>query len=205
MTMYDEAIKFWKKRAEYPPFPHTAKRRSLEADYLSPTIGDAKTVVDVGCGDGSLIRMLSTAHRDTTFIGLDIGSMWISEPTRPPNVCFDQRDVFSGDQYPEADITIAAGVLNYAFDRYNAMQFVTSVNSPRLYLRVPCSVSDEELHASGYSEKLGAHYSALYRTVEGVLGILKTRFDVPVIRRAYPDRIESEFNTKQFIFDCVLR
>jgi hypothetical protein len=102
---------------------------------------------------------------------------------------------------PKTDWTVFAGVAPFLFHDEQLHKLFSRVKSSMIYIKAPCSL-DKPTLVNTFSKKLNAPYSSYYRTPEPMTEIIRQHFSILEITRAYPDEIESEFGTKQFIFLC---
>ena len=201
VTPEETARRFWREGMIYPSGSLIKPRRLHELNYLVPRMGGVHSLTDVGCGDGALSACLWWLCDLSRVNGID---------SRPPTwepisdlSTFQVRDVTTLDPYPAADLTIMAGVINYAFDDATAIRMLGNVRSDKLYVRSPCSMLGDDQLVHGKSEALGTDYAAIYRTLPNMLRLMRsTGFLVMDYSRVYPDELESPHGTKQYAFWC---
>lgn len=193
-----EATAYWKGRGSYP-FSFTKKRRIHELNYLLPRLERAggKRLLDLGCGDGSLLECLLRLTDYETFFGLDIAADLLKGID--PRVQTQVYDLASGGTLPQVDVTVIAGVIQYVFDDEQVVDVFRRVSSPVVFVRSTCTLKPEQeaVHRDGYA--------SLYRTLPQTLSLLGREFRVSAVDRIYPDEIESPFGTKQFYFEAQRR
>ncbi len=191
----EDAKRYWKDQAEYP-FPFTKLRRIHELNYLLPRLQEVggKSLLDLGCGDGSLLECLIRLTDFQEFHGYDIAGKLLAEID--PRVTTRVYDLTEPGPLPDVDVTIIAGVIQYVFEDEIVARVLSLVRSPKVFIRSTCSLEreDEHLHKDGYA--------SLYRTLPHTLELISQAFKVTAVDRVYPDSIESPFGTKQFYFEA---
>lgn len=192
------AKKFWKNQKKYPEYGTIKKRRLHELNYLVPKLEGVESLMDLGCGDGALIKCLRELTDIKTYFAYDIATGLMEDIPAITN----EYDCTNPEPLPPTDFTVFAGVIPFLFEDEQVYDVLDEINSPVLYVKAPCSMEDEEIYVNTFSEKLGENYSSLYRTEEQMLDILGQYYNFIEVSRAYPDEIESEFGTKQLIFLC---
>lgn len=202
MSPEETAKAFWRTRLAYPEYGTIKVRRRQELATLLPMIdrARARSVLDIGCGDGSTmacIRALTDVEKVT---GCDISANLAG--AHPGGGEFFIYDATAGGYLPHAEFAICAGVLPFIFEDSQVDRLLSKIQSPTIYVRAPCSIGGDDIHVNGYSEKLGAEYSSVYRTRDHVSSLLDGRFETIQHGRSYTDDIESEFGTKQFYWLC---
>lgn len=95
--------------------------QDLRFDYLCRDFDlSGKTMLDVGCGKGDLIRYLG--DRDVScfnYFGVDISYQMINlcqQNFNLPNTTFIHGNIFDRD-FPDLDIAILSGALSYKYDQ----------------------------------------------------------------------------------------
>lgn len=204
--MKDTAQQFWESRKEYPPYPFIKERRLHELNYLVPKLKGMGSVLDLGCGDGALIKCLHELTDVKEYYAYDYSASLLSkvpDSLADASIVKKQYDCYSGDPLPHTAVTIMGGLIQYIFDDEVVKEMLKQIKSRYVYVRSACTekLHDEEVNT--YSEALKENYASLYRTVENTQALLETRFDVVDVIRIYPDEIESKFGTKQYYFECL--
>lgn len=193
------ASQYWKGQKKYP-FDFTRHRRIHELNYLVPRlkeIPDGGSLLDLGCGDGSLLECLIHLTGFKKFYGYDIAADLLAEVN--PKVETKVYDLANPGPLPQTNATICAGVIQYLFDDEAVDRVLGLISSPILFVRSTCTLKDEDEPV----ERDG--YASLYRTVAHTNALLFRRFKVVSCDRVYPDEIESPFGTKQYYFECRKR
>jgi len=203
---YSTAETFWRSRTEYPNYPNTKQRRLIDANFIVKEVSDCKSVFDAGCGDGSILISLREFTNIDTFYGYDISSALLDNLLNRWGSCcsLTTKIVNLSDfkDFPQTDVTLSLGMFPYIFNDEDLETLILNFKSNLLIVRAPCSVGSEREVINKFSEDLGAHYSAVYRTELEYRNILAKNFEVCGVERAYPDAIESKFGTKHFFFMC---
>jgi len=91
-------------------------------------------------------------------------------------------------------------MLPYVFSDDRVSEIVANLKSDIFITRISCDT--ERIEINKFSEDLGRDYSAVYRTIEEYTKIFGKHYKELTIKRAYPDEIESKYNTKQYFFIC---
>lgn len=202
---------FWSKQITYPQFGTTKQRRLHELKYLMARIPsiEPKTLLDIGCGTGSTVTMLRELTDIETYYCLDISPGMLSSidsnELRGSRVVKGVLDLAEGAltrtfDFPKADLTLALAVFQYVPDDV-VLAVLDSIPSKHLIIRNACySLSEGTKEIRTFSEKLESEYACLYRTCDDYVRLaISSKWDVVDMKRAFPDAIESEFGTKQWI------
>jgi len=194
----ETASAYWRSRSEYP-FPFTRKRRLYELNYLVPRLQrtGGKSVLDLGCGDGSLLECLIRLTDFTEFHGYDIAPDLLRGID--PRVQTAVFDIARPQALPDVDATILAGVIQYLFDDELVTGLLTRITSPILWVRSTCTLKPEA------ERVVQGEYASFYRTISRTLELISSQFEVAAVDRIYPDELESPFGTKQFYFEARRR
>jgi SAM-dependent methyltransferase len=109
-------------------------------ELVEPVRGQIKRVLEVGCGTGAVLAMLS-GHLGTELVGIDVGAQRDRESR--PSIRFQEYD---GTNVPFADETFdlvyATHVLEHVLDERGFLRELRRVSGRYIYVEVPC-----ELHA----------------------------------------------------------
>ncbi len=196
------AAKFWKGKQKYPYGPVIKRRRLHELDLLAPKLDGVRSLIDIGCGDGALIKCLQQLTGVETFHAWDINPAPLTDIKGIRPKAFDIYD--SADILPSVDFAIFAGVAPFVFEDDVLKRFLADVAeaSPRLYLRAPCSMTGQAIKVAKFSEELGEDYFSFYRTPQQIEAMLFAHWSMIEHGRSYPDEIESRHGTKQFYWLC---
>lgn len=194
----ETATAYWRAQAHYP-FAFTRRRRIHELNYLIPRLEKTrgKRLLDLGCGDGSLLECLLRLSDFEEFHGYDIAAELLRG--------IDERvhtsvfDIGKPGPLPEVDVTILAGVIQYVFDDEVVDALFSSMTSPIVWVRSTCTL---KLQAE---RVINDGYASHYRTLPETYSLLSHHFDVAAVDRVYPDELESAFGTKQFYFELRRR
>jgi len=180
------ARKFWTRSRQNAflgsGYNHQTKARRLrDLNFIAERIADAKSIIDIGCGDGGTMM----AMREVS--GISDFHMW--DQSRDPLPAI-----------PETDVAVLLGVTPYLFSDADVHRLLAAVPAKKVILRSPCTMLPEDEVVSTYSEALGAEYAAIYRTVPNLTAMLGRRHNILESGRIWPDEIESKFGTRQFVF-----
>ncbi len=194
----DIAKTFWRSQEHYP-FPFTRRRRIHELNYLLPRLQRTrgKRLLDLGCGDGSLLECLLRLTDFEEFHGYDLSAELLCGID--PRVRTAVFDIESTDALPEVDATIIAGVIQYVFEDETVGTLLARVTSPVVWIRSTCTLkpATERVTRDGYA--------SCYRTLPETHALISRHFEVSAVDRVYPDELESPFGTKQFYFEARRR
>lgn len=204
----DTSREFWKKQSFYPSYGNIIKKRRLyETAFLTEWIwgNEPKSLVDIGCGNGSTVTMLAELTHISSFYCYDI-SLGMLEKIDPRNkrgaiITTQLIDLCNNEKpFENVDVTTILGVNMYLTDEQIKAQ-LKHINSDTIISRDPCSLFHEEINK--FSQQLGEEYSAVYRTKDEYIKLYQEcGFKVTYSKRAYPDNIESDFDTHQYFFIC---
>lgn len=190
----ETATAFWKSQSRYP-FAFTRRRRIHELNYLIPRLErtGGRRLLDLGCGDGSLLECLLRLTDFEEFHGCDIGESLMRGID--PRIRTAVFDIAQPGPLPQVDATIVAGVIQYVFDDSTVSELFSRLTSPVVWVRSTCTLKTEaeQVVRDGYASK--------YRTVPETHALLAQHFEVTAVDRVYPDDLESAFGTKQFYFE----
>jgi hypothetical protein len=192
------ASEFWRSQTDYP-FPFTRRRRLFELNYLVPRLNRTagKSLLDLGCGDGSLLECLLRLTDYEELYGYDLSPELLRGID--PRIRTDVFDITRPRDLPRVDATILAGVVQYVFEDDVVHDLLDRITSPVLWVRSTCSLKSEGERVSRND------YASYYRSVPHTFELLARHFVVTSVDRIYPDEIESAYGTKQFYFEARRR
>lgn len=189
------ASAFWKAQTEYP-FAFTRKRRIHELNYLVPRLAKipGKRLLDLGCGDGSLLECLLRLTEFEEFHGYDIAADLLKG--MDPRIRTAVFDIADPGELPEVDAAIVAGVIQYVFDDAIIDALLARLTAPVVWIRSTCTLQPraERVVRDGYASN--------YRTVPETFELISRHYRIAAVDRVYPDELESAFGTKQFYFEA---
>jgi hypothetical protein len=192
------ATSYWKSQKQYP-FAFTRRRRIHELNYLIPRLAatGGKSLLDLGCGDGSLLECLLRTTDFEEFHGYDVAADLLHGID--PRVQTKVYDITRPGPLPGVDAAIVAGVIQYVFDDESVVALLQRIDAPVVWVRSTCTLRDaaENVAKDGYA--------SCYRTLPETHALLSRVFTVSAVDRIYPDEIESAFGTKQFYFEARRR
>ena len=203
------SLNFWKSRKQYPSYPGVLQRRLIDTNFVVSKVVGARSVLDIGCGDGSMLLSLREFTDIKLFYGYDVAQNLIK------NLLIRWGDVYGLktkivnlvelEKLPRTDVSLALGLFGYIFDDGSLHNILENIKSNLLIVRTRCTLKKSDEVVNKFSEDLNAEYASIYRTVSNYLSILSRHFVISEINRAYPDEIESKYGTKQFFFVCERR
>jgi hypothetical protein len=191
----ETATAYWKSQTSYP-FAFTRRRRIHELNYLVPRLArtGGKRLLDVGCGDGSLLECLLRLTDFEEFHGVDVAGDLLRDID--PRVRTAVFDISNPGALPEADAVIVAGVIQYVFDDETVAALFARIQSPIMWVRSTCTLAPQR------EDVTKDDYASSYRTVPQTYALISRHFKVTAVDRVYPDDLESAFGTKQFYFEA---
>lgn len=193
------AKEFWTSRKEYPSFG-SKKRRFHEIEYLAPKLLGCKTLVDIGCGDGSQLLLLKQLTNIKTFYGLDLSENLLKQLNKKdPNIGTFIYDFYDKDAYiPESDVTLLSGSIQYIMDNGTLQNVLNKIIADKIIIRTSCTNEPEDLIINHYSEELKANYASRYMTLANTLQQIGMQFKITDVKRVYPNELDSKFNSYQW-------
>lgn len=203
---YNVAKNFWKSRDAYPKYPNVKQRRLIDFNFIMNNIDSIKSVIDLGCADGYLLIALREFTDIELFYGYDISQPLLLKLEdrwgEHKNLITKVQDFTTLIDFPCTDLTISLGMFPYIFESKDLCNLLSKIKSKELIVRTPCSMSGSNEYINVYSNELESEYSAIYRTVNNYVEILKLFFRDISVESSYPDVIESKYGTKHFFFVC---
>jgi hypothetical protein len=194
----DTARKFWVNQEQYPNYGTIKDRRLHELNYLVPKIKDKDSLLDLGCGDGALIKCLKELTNIKTFYAFDIAEkMMVNIPA-----VIGYYDCYNPVDLPKTDVTVFSGVIPFLFDEDIIHDNLSRIQSDLIYIKSPCSMETQDILVDTFSEQLNSNYSSIYRTIPTMFRIIEKHFKIIEVNKIYPEDIESDFGTKQISFIC---
>ena len=183
---------FWLSVETYPPFGPKL-RRFYELEYLVPQLkGDS--LLDIGCGDGTLLHLLMETTDIKDFFACDISPRLLAFVD--DSVIKFTYDAYEPTSLPAADIALLSSVVHYITDDDILQRFMKNIQSRVVFIKAPCVEEGETIGRT--KSGVGDNYVACYRRLEELLAIVGRVFDIADVSRAYPDEIESKFGSLQF-------
>lgn len=117
----------WDDTRLYGPMARHSRRifASLSAD-LSPT-----SILDVGCGEGSLLSALMKEHSDAIGTGLEVSDHAIALAEKVvPSASFKNCDVATNALLETFDLVVSADVVEHIADDTTAIQNMAAMTAP---------------------------------------------------------------------------
>jgi hypothetical protein len=200
MMEKETARNFWVTQDKYPNYGTIKQRRLYELNYIVPKLKNFKTLLDLGCGDGSLVKCLHELTDIETFYAFDIAEKMMKDIPAITGYydCYNPKDL------PQTDVTIFSGVIPFLFEDDIVHMNLEKIKSEFIYIKSPCSMEVSNISVDTYSEQLNSYYSSIYRTIPDMIKIINKHFKILEVNKIYPDEIESKFGTKQIAFICKI-
>ena len=126
-----------------------SERTRAAADLLARVHGEARLVVDIGCGPGNSTELLVTRFPNAEIIGLDSSDDMLAKARqRLPRVAFEKADVATWRPAAAPDVIFANAVMQWVPDHVNAMIRLVEQLAPggRLAVQTPDNL-DQPTHA----------------------------------------------------------
>lgn len=133
-TDYDAAWTRWADMVKYSPAPFHRRRMILQlARTLKP-----KSVLDVGCGSGELIRAMHKQLRPDRMVGVDLSPAVVESNRRAiPYAQFHSLDISDAPLAGQWDLVVASEVIEHIEDYRSAIQHLRMMCSGHLIVTVP--------------------------------------------------------------------
>jgi SAM-dependent methyltransferase len=201
---YNTSVKFWKNSQIYPSFNFLKKRRIYETNYiLSNLTNKDKSILDIGCGDCSLLNILICLHEFNYVYGFDISKKLLKNAHH--SITTRVFDIYNNkfNSFPHTNVVIIAGLIQYIEDDKILSNLFKSIKTKKILLRSAFVLKGPDIVINKYSSKLKSRYASKYRSIESFKNILNKNYEIISVKRIYPDRLESKFGTKQFYLKLV--
>ena len=105
---------------------------------LLATIGPARSILEVGCGEGYITSTLAKHFPDATVLGTDVSHTIIAEArARYPGIEFRPCSIYDAATLGEWDLVVACEVFEHLDHPARAMQAVNAACSGHVLLSVP--------------------------------------------------------------------
>jgi SAM-dependent methyltransferase len=206
MDNYKTAERFWTSIDKYPPYPNVLVRRLIDTNFISDRIQGSNSILDIGCGDGSMLLSLREFTDIGKFYGFDISNNLLSILRNKwgsyRKLIVEACNVLEINSFPHTDVTISLGFFPYIFNDSDIEDILDKIKSNIVIIRVPCSVGNDAEVINKYSAELNSDYSAIYRTFGKYEELISKKFKINEVSRAYPDSIESKYGTKHYFLVC---
>jgi hypothetical protein len=202
--------RFWTDRTEYPNYDHVDQRRQQDilniVTSIASHLGETRRLsfCDIGCGTGDIVRSMYARYDIDRCYASDLNPSWMEALGKAgyENGEFQIEDVTARrTSYPATDVFISNGLFIYVFDDGEAIDVLERIRARLSLIRLPCSLTADDIVINKKSEQLNEQYSALYRKPSSFLSLAeKAGLRLAEVRRAWPDGIESKFGTRQYLF-----
>lgn len=205
MNKNETCENFWKKRKKYPNYGFRQERLYNDVINIWPYLKNINSFADVGCGDGSFCKIIYNFCKPSFIYACDINNYWIRKLKKQFDKKHSKLEVVNllkiKNKIPKTDIVFCMGIFIYFFQNKEIINLLKNIDSNKIIIRIPCSLSNNDILINKYSEDLKDNYSAIYRTVDNFSVIIKKTLGIiPIVKRAWPDEIESKYGTNQFLF-----
>ena len=114
--------------------------------FFIDNISDGESVIDIGCGYGSVSRSIARAKQNSKILGIDNDKIRLQQAMasdNPPNLSFIYGDAIGHDFNESWDVIVLSNVLEHIESR---VEFLVAINSntnvKKVLIRVPCYERD---------------------------------------------------------------
>lgn len=199
---------FWKSQNVYPAYDNIKRRRFYEINYVLNKIGfyPINLLVDLGCGDGGFVKCIDNLLQIKQIICYDYSDSLMSNINdgRITKGYFDCNEPAHFYKLPQCDLLMFGGVINYMFNDRVIVELMEQFKANHIFIRTPCTLKNQKDMVSTYSTKLQSDYVSLYRTTNEVLQLIDNAgLTLVEYSRIYPEDIESDYDTRQYMFYCT--
>lgn len=203
----ETAKKFWESREEYPPVTCNYQRRYLDLGMILEHVEGVDSVLDLGCGEGQNLLMLRELTSISEYYAYDLSEVFINNLVIRWGNCDGlvvQVKDFISAELPKVDLCICMGAMLYVLDDDKLTRMLSNIKANKFICRVPCELGNR-VTIDRFSPEFKADYAAVYRTIPEYISILSDFFVIKNINRCYPDSLESEYGSKQYLFVCEVK
>lgn len=182
---------FWINKKEYPVFG-SRLRRFYELMWLIPHL-KGNSILDLGCGDGTLLELINKTSNIKKYYGYDISENLLKKVGS--FVKTKKYDFYKAESLPKTDNAVLFGVINYLLDDKSLNRLLRKINSPLIFIKTPCTNKDLRIYTNS---RIGKEYVSYYRTLDHVIDLISKHFRILEIVRAYPKKIDSKFGSVMY-------
>lgn len=177
------------------------QRLSYDIQKILPHIRESKKICDLCCGDGTKIKILdSIMGFDEVFV-TDINQHLIFDTliTTPDHFYGEVADIRISIPSPlfQCDTVIWLGGMNYIYGE-NIENLIKEIKPIKLVATVSCF--ERPKYICEMSNEIGEKFESSYPTVEWVMDLLKSQYDIVTHERMYPNSLEGKYGNKTFMF-----
>lgn len=206
MLSKEKIEKFWQSRSELKDprlathFKHDDALH-YDLDFILKYTCSQDQVLDLGCGTGAITNVLEP--HVSKIIAVDKSADFLEFCIDSPKIIKKTADLPNYSDNNQYDLILLFGVLNYLNDREVSQLYKICYDllkeKGKLLIKHTCGINQNVL-VDDYSETLGQHYHALYRSLINDRNLMSEFFQKHLVVDIYPDHLNPWENTHFYAF-----
>lgn len=153
--------------------------------------GNVDSVLEVGCGEGEVLRKLAGLFPRAYLLGADVSPDVVEEAQRRhPDLSFETRSIYETDHHPRKfDLIVAAEVFEHLDDPLDALRAVVRASNKFIFASVPEEPLWRILNCA--RAKYIRHWGntpghVQHWSTQAFIGFLESEVDVIAVRKPRP-------------------